>query len=138
MTNTAVIENKISVVKKYLKTLERYTKYSQKEIESNVDIKGAVERYLYLAVQATIDLAEAVVSFRHFRKPTTLREGFDILHEEDILDDNLAEQLTKMVGFRNIIVHDYEEVDYDVVYDILHNRLKDIEAFLKIVAKMEK
>lgn len=136
MTNISVIENKISSVKKYLKILERYKKYSRKEIEDDIDIKGAVERYLYLAVQATIDLAEALISFRNFRKPTTIGENFYILNEEDIISNELTEKLVKMVGFRNVIAHDYEKVNYDIVYDILHHRLKDIEEFLEIVEKL--
>ncbi len=72
MTNLAVIENKISAIRKYLKILERYKKYSRDEIEGNVDIRGAVERYLYLATQAVIDLADAVIAYKNFRKPTTM------------------------------------------------------------------
>jgi len=40
-----------------------------------------------------------------------------------------------MVGFRNIIVHDYEKIDYDILYDILKNKLKDIEEFLLEIKK---
>jgi len=131
MTNLAVVENKISTVKKYLKILENYKRYSLKKIVKDISIRGAVERYLYLAVQATIDLAEAVISLKNFRKPATMGENFVILQEEKIIDHKLTEQLVKMVGFRNIIAHDYGEIDYDIVYDILHNRLRDIEKFIK-------
>ncbi|MBC7364354.1 MAG: DUF86 domain-containing protein [Candidatus Aminicenantes bacterium] len=79
MTNISVIENRISTVKKYLKILERYKKISRKKIEEDIDLRGAVERYLYLAVQATIDLAGAVLSFKNFRKPATMSENFLIL-----------------------------------------------------------
>jgi uncharacterized protein YutE (UPF0331/DUF86 family) len=135
MININVIENKISAIQKYLKILERYQKYSREEIEENIDIKGAIERYLYLAIQSTIDLAEAVISFKNFRKPTTMAESFIILNEEGIINKELVEQLIKMVGFRNIIAHDYEEIDYDIVYDVLHHRLKDIEKFIEIIKK---
>jgi uncharacterized protein YutE (UPF0331/DUF86 family) len=133
MSNFNVIENKISSVQKYLKILERYKKYSREEIEKNVDIRGAVERYLYLAIQSTINIAEAVISFKNFRKPTTMAESFIILSEEGIIDREFAEKLIKMVGFRNIIAHDYEELNYDIVYDVLHQRLKDIEKFIEII-----
>ena len=78
MTNFSVIENKISLVRKYLKILDGFKSFSRQEIEEDEKIKGALERYLYLAAQAAIDLAEAVISFKKFRKPTTLRESFDI------------------------------------------------------------
>jgi uncharacterized protein YutE (UPF0331/DUF86 family) len=133
MSNFNVIENKISSVQKYLKILERYKKYSREEIEKNVDIRGAVERYLYLAIQSTINIAEAVISFKNFRKPTTMAESFIILSEEGIIDREFAEKLIKMVGFRNIIAHDYEELNYDIVYDVLHQRLKNIEKFIEII-----
>jgi uncharacterized protein YutE (UPF0331/DUF86 family) len=133
MINFNVIENKISSVQKYLKILERYKEYSREEIEKDIDIRGAVERYLYLAIQSTIAIAEAVISFKNLRKPTTMAESFIILSEEGIIDREFAEKLIKMVGFRNIIAHDYEELNYDIVYDILHQRLKDIEKFIEII-----
>jgi len=135
MANLSKIENKISVVKKYLKILEKYKKYRKQDIEENLDIRGAVERYLYLVVQATIDLAEAVISLKDFRKPTTFAESFVILEEEKIIDKKLAEQLVKMVGFRNILAYDYTEIDYEIVYEVLHKRLRDIEEFLKRISE---
>ena len=131
MTNLAIIENKISSVKKYLKILERYKKYSKKEIEEDIDIRGAIERYLYLVSQATIDLAEAVIAYKNFRKPTTMGETFLILNEENIISAELTDKMVKMVGFRNIVVHDYEKINYDIVYEILQRGLKNINDFLK-------
>jgi uncharacterized protein YutE (UPF0331/DUF86 family) len=135
MANLSKMENKISTIRKYLKILENYKKYSKQEIEENLDLRGAVERYLYLVVQATIDLAETVISLKDFRKPTTFAESFLILEEEKIIDKKLAEQLVKMVGFRNILAHDYTEIDYEIVYEVLHKRLRDIEEFLKRISQ---
>ena len=134
MSNRAIIENKISHIRKYLRILDGYQKYSRKEIEGNIDLKGAVERYLYLAVQATIDLSEAAVAYKNFRKPTTMSESFYILNEEKIISNELTEKLVKMTGFRNAVAHDYEKLNYEIVYDVLQNRLKDIEEFIGRIA----
>jgi len=134
MTNLTVIENRISAVKKYLKILERYKKYSVKEIEEDLDIRGAVERYLYLAIQTTIDLAEAVISYKNLRKPSSMSETFHILNEEDIISPDLKTKMSKMAGFRNIIAHDYEEINYEIVFEILQKGLSDIEEFTKIIS----
>jgi len=138
MSNLDVIENKISSIKKYLDILKRYRGYSVIEIKNNIDIRGALERYLYLAVQASIDLAEAVIAYKNFRKPITLAESFDILFEGKVVTDRaLIERLINMVGFRNIIAHDYGEINYDIVYNILQNKLKDIEEFIKIISELK-
>lgn len=133
MTNINVLENKISLVKKYLKLLERYKAYSQQEIEGNVDIRGAVERYLYLAIQAAIDLAEAFVAYKELRKPSTFSECFFILNENKKISDELAQKLVKMTGLRNVIAHDYGNINYEIVYDILQNRLQDINEFIETI-----
>lgn len=133
MSNLNVIETKISHIQKYLNLLERYKKYSQKEIEDNTDLKGALERYLYLATQATLDLGEAVIAFKEFRRPGTYTEVFYILDEEEFISKDVSEKLVNMTRFRNIIAHDYEKVDFGIVYDALQNRLVDIEGFLEAV-----
>lgn len=134
MTTLQVIENKKSSVLKYLGILRRYKDYSREEIGNNIDIRGALERYLYLALQATIDLAEAIIAYEGLRKPATMAESFHILEEAGIIDPELAGALAKMVGFRNILAHDYERLDYGIVLDVLHNRLQDIEVFLQKVS----
>ncbi|MBI3353918.1 MAG: DUF86 domain-containing protein [Nitrospirae bacterium] len=134
MTSLSVIENKISSVKKYLRILERYKRYSQDEIVNDIDKKGAVERYLYLAVQASIDLAESVIAYKNLRRPSTMSDSFYILQEEGIISIELTEKMVKMTGFRNIIAHDYEKLNYAIVYDVLQNRLIDIEDFLNRIS----
>ncbi|MGB9608601.1 MAG: type VII toxin-antitoxin system HepT family RNase toxin [bacterium] len=135
MTNFSYIENKVSNVRKYLRILEQYKKYSCEEIKENIDIRGAVERYLYLAIQSTIDLAQAIISLKNLRKPTTMAESFLILEEEGIIDRELSERLVRMVGFRNILAHDYTEINYEIVYEVLHKRLKDIKKFIEEVSE---
>lgn len=135
MTNIDIIENKISSVRKYLKALEEYRSYSLQEIQNNPTLKGATERYLYLMTQATIDLAEAVIAFKDLRKPTTLTEAFHILNEENIIPNDLTEKMTKMVGFRNAIVHDYEKFNFDIAYDVLQNKFVDVEEFIMQIKK---
>ncbi len=134
MSSLKVIENKISAIRKYLRILQRYKKYSKEKIEDDIDIKGAVERYLYLAIQSTIDLAEAIIAYKDFRKPTTMTDAFYILNEEGLISHELTRELVKMVGFRNIIAHDYEKIDYDIVFNVLTNKVKDIEIFLKKIS----
>ena len=130
MTNFSVIENRISLIKKYLKILKRYQKFSREQIEKDVDIRGMVERYLYLGIQASIDLGGAIISLKNFRKPTTLSENFYILEEEKIISKKLAEEMANLVGLRNILSHQYGKINYDIVYDVLQNKLGIIEEFI--------
>lgn len=76
MTSRDVIENKISSTRKYLRILDRYKSRSKDQIQRDVDLKGAVERYLYLAVQSAIDPAEALIALKSLRKPATMAESF--------------------------------------------------------------
>jgi len=135
MNNIDIIETKISSIRKYLDILNDYKKYSQEEIEKDTTLKGAVERYLYLAIQETISLAELLISVKNFTRPSSYSEAFDILREKKIISPELTKELIKMTGFRNILVHEYRKLDFGIVYNILQNKLKDIESFLKEVAK---
>ena len=135
MSNIKAIENKISSARKYSAILKRYRGFAKEKICNSTDIRGAVERYLYLEAQAVIDLAEAVIAHKDFRKPATMSEAFYILNEEKIIPDTLTEKMVRMVGFRNVLAHDYEDIDYDIVYNVLQKGLNDIEVFLKVISK---
>jgi len=137
MNSQETIENKISSVRKYLTILENYKKYTRSQIEESLDLRGAVERYLYLAIQSTIDLAGAYISYRNYRKPTTMSDSFVILKERKVVPDEIIKKMILMTGLRNVITHDYDELDYGIVVDVLNNGTKDIESFLESLSKFE-
>lgn len=136
MTNIGILENKISSAKKYLKILEAYIGVTEKEITSNFEKKGSIERYLYLMTQATIDLAEALISYRKLRKPSSFSENFEILRDENYISNDLCTKLIAMTGFRNVLAHGYEKVDYNVLLEILDDGRNDVIDFINIVEKI--
>lgn len=137
MRNLAVIESKISYLQKHLANTKSYQKHSLRDIQDDEVLQSAIERELYVIAQAVIDLAEAVVAFKEFRKPTTMREAIDILGEQGILPSDFVAQFINIVGFRNALAHDYEDLKLEVVYDVLVNKLSQVEAFVEYIKKME-
>lgn len=131
MTNNFIIESKISSIQKYLQILKEFQDYSQEQLVGDIYLKGSAERYLYLLTQSVLDLAEAIIAFKDFRRPQTYSESFDILQEEKLISSDLTEKLVKMAKFRNVIAHDYQNLDFGIIYDVLQNHLQDIEEFLK-------
>lgn len=77
MTHLAVLENRTSLAKKYLTILGTYSKLTKKQILHDITFRGAIERYLYLAIQSSIDLAEAYISYKKYRKPQNMRAEND-------------------------------------------------------------
>ncbi len=135
MTHLAVLENRISLAKKYLTILRTYSKLTKEQILHDVTFRGAIERYLYLAIQSSIDLAEAYISYKKYRKPQNMRDAFHILHEHRKISRSLLDMMLKMTGFRNVIAHNYSTVDEEILYDVFKHRLKDIRALLIALKK---
>ncbi len=135
MTNLSVAENKISSVKKYLSILESYRNNSVEEIERDITLRGAIERYLYLVCKTAIDLTEVIISLSKFRKPTTISESFVILEEEGVIGADLKARMADSVALLNVLAHEYEEINYEVLYDVLRNRLQDITEFVETAEK---
>jgi uncharacterized protein YutE (UPF0331/DUF86 family) len=135
MTNLSVAENKISSVKKYLSILESYQNHSVEEIKRDATLRGAIERYLYLVCKTAIDLTEVIISVSKFRKPTTMSESFVILEEEGVIGADLKARMAKLVALLNVLAHEYEEINYEVLYDVLRSRLQDITEFVETAEK---
>jgi uncharacterized protein YutE (UPF0331/DUF86 family) len=133
MTERAILENKISSVEKYLTIVKKYIGVTAEELKADFEKRGAVERYLYLLIQSTIDLGEEYIALRGFRKPTTLSDVFYVLQEQDIITPVLAEKLVKLVGFRNILSHEYEVINYEIVEKILRSEVVCLENFKEII-----
>jgi uncharacterized protein YutE (UPF0331/DUF86 family) len=94
-----------------------------------------VEHTLQIAIQAAIDVASHIVSDRRLGEPRTNRELFDLLERDGWIDAPLAATLRNMAGFRNVLVHGYDDVDLAVVRDVLQHHLGDLDAFVAAVRR---
>ncbi|MEX2145554.1 MAG: DUF86 domain-containing protein [Candidatus Rokuibacteriota bacterium] len=99
------------------------------EIQRDIREQRFVEHTLQIAIQAALDAASHVVSDGRLGEPRTNRELFDLLARADVISDELAGRLRQMAGFRNILVHGYQDVDVRIVRSIVETRLDDLVAF---------
>ncbi len=85
------------------------------------------------AAQAAIDLATHVVATEAYGLPDSVSAAFVLLAKHGVITENLAERMRKMVGFRNIAVHDYEALDPNVLHSIVERHLEDLRAVARAV-----
>jgi uncharacterized protein YutE (UPF0331/DUF86 family) len=100
-------------------------------------LRDIVERNLEVAAQACIDVANRIISIEELEKPRDYYEAIIRLGETDVLPPGFARRLAPIAGFRNLLVHEYLEIDWDEVYQNLQE-LKDLYDFLDYVQKWMK
>jgi uncharacterized protein YutE (UPF0331/DUF86 family) len=91
--------------------------------------QDAIVLNLQRACQACIDLAMHLCRVHDLGTPQDSRSAFALLHDAGHLDASLAGQLQRMVGFRNVAVHDYQKLNLDIVQAIVEHHLEDFLAF---------
>lgn len=117
----------------YVQLLRKLTEHSREEFVREPFVHGNAERYLQLAIQSAIDIGNHLLSDKKLPTPKDYREIFLILSEAGLLSRPLAERLASAAGLRNILVHDYLDIDRDRIYEFLRERLGDFEQFARAV-----
>lgn len=128
MLEKDAILSKISIVKNCLRTIRKVTKEDPKAL-SDVVVQDVFVLNLQRAIQAAIDMANLIISEKSLQLPASYKDSFVILLKEGILKEETAERMQKMVGFRNIAIHDYQKLDLKILKAILSKHLKDLESF---------
>jgi|SRR3990172_3006753 len=129
------INQRLKKLLEYVEILNGFGRITREELEQEVQKRGAVERYLQLAAEVVLDVANLLNAEYKFRPAKDSADSILILGEVGVLEKGFAQELAKMAGFRNILVHDYLEIDYTVVAVILSDKLTDLEKFAGDVAK---
>jgi len=76
-----------------------------------------------------------IIAHEHLRIPDDERDIFAALAEGGILSEELARQMRGMVNFRNILVHEYLEIDSRIVHEHLTERLDDLNDFARAIVE---
>ena len=119
---------KIDILDRYLKELREILPTSFEEYKK-IEKRRASERLLQVSIECVIDICGMLVTGLRLGLPAEEDDLFEKLEQAGIISSFRKQSLKKMRGFRNILVHEYGEVDDTIVYDVLQNNLNDFGAF---------
>ena len=133
MVDRDILLAKIASIQKCLHRIRKSTSGAPETL-NDPDIEDIFVLNLQRAVQAAIDLAAHLVADEKIGLPASLKENFTLLDSRQIIDPQLSKRLQAMVGFRNIAVDDYQQLDLAILKSILEHGLPDLDKFIQVVS----
>lgn len=133
MVDKNVVLRKLSELEIYVAQVKEFSNITLEQYKADWKPQRIIERTLQMIIETCVDIANHIISDSNMRPPKTYADTFRVLSENGILAANLFTVLEKMAKFRNIVVHQYEEVDAEIVIVILEKHLGDFEEFKKTI-----
>lgn len=135
MVDHNIIIKKINAIKHNIKRIEQYKDVTFEQFLGNDDIKDIVTHNLFILLQHLIDIGTHIISDENMKEPVFLSDIADILANENVLDDSLVKPMKSMIGLRNIIAHEYGDIDFKIIHRIITSNLNDINLILDCIIK---
>ncbi|MFP5520387.1 MAG: type VII toxin-antitoxin system HepT family RNase toxin [Bdellovibrionia bacterium] len=130
---TEVIYQKIESLRNCIERIESKKPFTADDLRKNFDLQDIISINLERAVQVSVDLASHLLAESGGKPPSTMAETFILLANENKISLNVAESLVKAVGLRNLLVHEYSKIDWDIVAKVANEHLDTFRKFAKEV-----
>lgn len=130
-----VILSKDASIQRGLRRIEEEYGDNKQNLVANQTKQDAIIFNLQRACETAIDMAMYVVSQRKLGVPQDSRDAFLLLQTAGILPADLAQHMQRMVGFRNVAIHEYARLNLDVVQAIITKQLDDFRTFSSTIVK---
>jgi uncharacterized protein YutE (UPF0331/DUF86 family) len=128
MPINGVVENKLRFLEQVLADLESWPLGDLAGFIQNSMLRRAVERALQLGVESMIDVSERILAAKRLTPGDAAAQNFKRLQEIGVLKD--AERYAEMARFRDFIVHRYEQIDPEIIYNLAQNKLCRFRDFI--------
>lgn len=128
MPDNDLLDAKIESLSRCIDRITIHTPTTAEPLRTDYDAQDIIAVNLQRAIQILVDLAGHLIAENGWETPSTMGGSFTVLANQNVLDRDLAERLTRAVGFRNISVHEYQLIDWDRVYTIVTTHLDDFRA----------
>jgi len=129
LTDPVLIAKRLSKLREYVELLRILSGHTREEFINDPFVIGNVERYLQLAIQIVLDIGNHIVADDRLGPVEEYRDAIRLLGQSSYLDPDLTRRLIPMAGLRNILVHDYLEIDRGRLHALLQDSLEDFELF---------
>lgn len=127
MVNKDILISRVEKIDQHLHKINSYRKISLKDYLTNESIQDVVEYNLFQIVNHIIDIVEHIVVDEDYGLPESAYDAVQILITKKAIDTKTGKLLRKMIGLRNIIAHEYINLEKDIIYNILSKHLRQIK-----------
>lgn len=131
--NDVLLNKKVSLERCVRQVRAYFQLETGRPFEEDFLRQDAIAMNLQRAAELCIDIANHLVRKHKLGLPQESRESFSILQEAGLIDAELAARLKGMVGFRNVLVHEYRKLDLAILLDVVEQRLDDLLRFAQLM-----
>lgn len=129
------ILNKLATIDRCLKRIRDVYALAKENFDTDYTSQDSIILNLQRACEASIDAANILNKQHQTGIPQSSRDSFELLKKAGLISAPLALNLQKMVGLRNVAVHDYQTLNLEIVKHVVEHRLGDFEEFIDAVKK---
>lgn len=133
MVDKALLYRKLEKIENYLKLVRAKKDPGVRLFKDDKELQSIILFNLIQSIQSCIDIGTHIISDSGWTMPGTQAGVFETLAKEKIISPAMSRKMIQMAGFRNRIVHEYEEVDLSIVHEVWRKHIKDIENFCKAI-----
>ncbi|MFH1094259.1 MAG: DUF86 domain-containing protein [Candidatus Omnitrophota bacterium] len=133
MVDAQILVVKLKELEKYIAELEKLKTTSLETLSKDLNKIWSLEHGLQLSIQIIIDIGNHILADMKESNIETYTDVIDLLGVKKVIPVDFAKRIRAMVGLRNILVHEYVEVDLKQLYSVLRNNLDDFKEFVKLI-----
>ena len=134
--NDIVLNKKVSIERCVSQIRDYYGRKSDVVFAEDFIKQDAIALNLQRICEMAIDAANHVIKTKKLGLPQDSVESFYLLHRAGLINQTMMAQMKGMVGFRNVLVHEYKEMDLQIMADIIENHLCEPLEFVNLVLKI--
>ncbi|SBS35858.1 hypothetical protein MAQ5080_03295 [Marinomonas aquimarina] len=129
--------NKLATIDRCLKRIREVYDLAKEQFDTDYTSQDSIILNLQRACEASIDAVNILNKQHNTGIPQSSRDSFELLKKAGLISSPLALNLQKMVGLRNVAVHDYQTLNLEIVKHVVENKLSDFEDFIASVKELE-
>ncbi|MCU0825483.1 MAG: DUF86 domain-containing protein [Leptospira sp.] len=136
MKSKLTLEKKIQSMEICITRIKKVKNSTKEEFLTNLDLQDVITLNLQRLIQLGIDIACILISNQNLLIPERMADVFLLLNRLEIIDSDLAFKLAKSVGLRNLAVHEYSNLDLDLLYEFAYTEIQDYTIFMLAILKL--
>ncbi|NBX18853.1 MAG: DUF86 domain-containing protein [Proteobacteria bacterium] len=131
--NKTLILEKLDTVARCLERVRDKSPATLQELSVDLDRQDIIILNLERAIQACVDIATHFTSHTPLPVPVTMADSFEVLASAGVITRQTADRMKKAVGLRNILVHEYQKIDWSILWSVITNHISDFQIFAQEV-----